>query len=244
MRWKALRFLGKLEDSEIETFGFSTTYCPSPVEDLIPFENDLMKMIKDIEFRKVNDSFLNAMSEDIKNINNMNHLLISADKSSNIYKFDKDDYSKHLQNNVTKTYKKSNQNTVNTVNLEAKKIAENLSITNRVEKMLENEAFITVKDHKEGFPHRLSFRLLNPSKSNMGKISKCILDKINSAIISQTKVNQWKNSKSVINWYDNLPEKHNSSFICFDVENFYPSISKQLFDNTINFAKQCINIPH
>ena len=48
-----------------------------------------------------------------------------------------------------------------------------------VEKMQETEAFITIKDHKEGFPHSLSFRLINPSKADIGKISKCILDSIN-----------------------------------------------------------------
>ena len=45
--------------------------------------------------------------------------------------------------------------------------------------MLETEAYITVKDHQEGFPHKLSFRLLNPSISDIGKISKNILDRIN-----------------------------------------------------------------
>ena len=41
------------------------------------------------------------------------------------------------------------------------------------------EAYITVKDHKEGFPCKLSFRSINPSKSDTGKISKDLLDKIN-----------------------------------------------------------------
>ena len=45
------------------------------------------------------------------------------------------------------------------------------SIDDRVEKMLETEAYITIKDYKESFPYKLSFRLLNPSKSDIGKIS-------------------------------------------------------------------------
>ena len=32
-----------------------------------------------------------------------------------------------------------------------------------------NEAFITIKDHNEELPHRVSFRLLNPSKTNISK---------------------------------------------------------------------------
>ena len=85
-----------------------------------------------------------------------------------------------------------------------------------------NEAFITIKDHNEEFPHRVSFRLLNPSKTNIGKISKVLLDKINSAILSGTKINQWKNVSSVITWFEKITHKKTSSFICFDVENFYP----------------------
>ena len=57
-------------------------------------------------------------------------------------------------------------------NLDANKIVEKLEIDDRVEKMQETEAFLTIKDHKEGFPHTLSFRLINPSKSDIGKISK------------------------------------------------------------------------
>ena len=34
-----------------------------------------------------------------------------------------------------------------------KKIAHKLEIDDRVEKMQETEAFLTIKDHKEGFPH-------------------------------------------------------------------------------------------
>ena len=51
--------------------------------------------------------------------------------------------------------------------------------------MHESEAYITIKDHKENFPEKPNFRLINPSKSDMGKVSKCILDQINQNI-SQT----------------------------------------------------------
>ena len=57
-----------------------------------------------------------------------------------------------------------------------KKSQKKLEIDDRVEKMQETEAFRTIKDHKEGFPHSLSFRVINPSKTDIGKISKCILE--------------------------------------------------------------------
>ena len=58
--------------------------------------------------------------------------------------------------------------------------------------MYENESYITIKDHK-GLSNKIPYRLINPSKSDTGKISKTILDKINTKILSLTNVNQWKN---------------------------------------------------
>ena len=83
--------------------------------------------------------------------------------------------------------------------------------------MEETEAYITVKDHKEGFPHKLSFRLINPSKSDIGKISKKLLDKTNKILILNTIVNQWKNSTPVIDWFKNMAIKNSpasSSSMC------------------------------
>ena len=69
-------------------------------------------------------------------------------------------------------------------------MAEKLAIDDRIEKIEETEAYITVKDRKEDFPHKLSFRLTNPSKSDIGKISKNLLDKINKILILNTNINQ------------------------------------------------------
>ena len=90
-------------------------------------------------------------------------------------------------------------------------MAEKLSIDDRIEKMEETEAYITVKDHKEGFPHKLPFRLINPSKSDIGKISKKLLDKTNKILILNTIVNQWKNSTPVIDWFKNIAIKNSAA---------------------------------
>ena len=102
-----------------------------------------------------------------------------------------------------------------------KKIAHKLEIDDRVEKMQETEAFLTIKDHKEGFPHTLSFRLINPSKSDIGKISKSVWYTKNKNIIKQTNVNQWKNTAQVITWFKNIKSKKTSSFVYFDVLSIY-----------------------
>ena len=42
MRWKALKFLGKLRSSEKDNYGFKMVKCPSSVKELVLFENDMM----------------------------------------------------------------------------------------------------------------------------------------------------------------------------------------------------------
>ena len=51
MRWKALAFLGKLKGNDKENFGFKTVKCPSSVKEFVPFENNMMEMIKNLEFK-------------------------------------------------------------------------------------------------------------------------------------------------------------------------------------------------
>ena len=48
--------------------------------------------------------------------------------------------------------------------LTLKKNADKLKIDDGVKKIQETEEFLTIKDHKEVFPHTLSFRLLKPIK--------------------------------------------------------------------------------
>ena len=108
--------------------------------------------------------------------------------------------------------------------------------------MEETEAYITVKDHKVGFPHKLSFRLINPSKSDIGKISKNLLDKINKILILNTNVNQWKNTRTIIDWFKNVANKKQCTFIQFHGENFYPSVSLNLFNEGIQYASTITEI--
>ena len=145
--------------------------------------------------------------------------------------------------NLTSTYKKANTNTIRSINNEAKNIATNLLIDDRVECMAERQAFITLKDHKDNFVNKPTCRLINPVKSEIGRISKQILENVNTTVRQKTGLNQWKNSASVINWYSDIPNKSRHTFAVFDIESFYPSITEKLLTDSINFAKQYTNIP-
>ena len=119
-----------------------------------------------------------------------------------------------------------------------KNIASDHSITDRIETMAKRESFITVKDHKENFVNNPKYRLINAAKSELGKVSKVIFDDINSKIRLATGFNQWKNSQSVIEWFRNIDNKANCSFLSFDIAEFYPSISEIFLDKAILWAKK------
>ena len=46
----------------------------------------------------------------------------------------------------------------------------------------------------------------------------------------------------MLQWCKQLPNKRNSTFICFDVVEFYPSISETLLNRALDFASQHVNI--
>ena len=111
-----------------------------------------------------------------------------------------------------------------------------MGIADRVDEYIKQEAFVTVKDHKPNFPDRKQYRLLNPAKSNVGKVSKTILETAVSKVKSATNLNLWQNSDQVIEWFSGLQNKNKLTFFKFDVVSFYPSISKELFDIVINWS--------
>ena len=243
LRWKVYHFLKNNEDEiEIENFGFRTLNTPPRNQILYNFENDLYEMIRKIEFETVRTEFQRKLSEDLRSINRSNKIFVSADKTRNIYELDPKEYDKLVSNNVTKSYKKSNIEAVNEVNKEAAAIAEKLKIDDRVQCIAENETFITIKDHKPNFPNNITCRLLNPCKSEIGRISKVYLENINNSIRTSTNLNQWRNSRVVIDWFKSIPQKKVAHFIKFDIVSFYPSISKNVLSAAIEFAKNYYDI--
>ena len=83
---------------------------------------------------------------------------------------------------------------------------------------------------------------LNPSKSNIGKISKKILDAINSKLRQETSFNQWKSTNDCIRWFSNLPNKQSLRFIKLDIQNFYPEIGLKLLQDAIEWARNYVAI--
>ena len=141
-------------------------------------------MIKNLQFKGVHHEFQSILNNDIRAIHRSNDLFISAVKSRSIYRINKTRYEQLTHDNVTKT---CTNNKTKTINIKAKKIASKLKLEDRIQILDDNDTYISIKDHNEGFPDKISCHLINPSKTDIGKISKQILDKVNNSILEKIK---------------------------------------------------------
>ena len=180
---------------------------PPPIKELNEFESKMLALVQNIEFNNSNNEFQKVLSEDVKKIKLDNKLLIAADKTTNFYRIDTPAYKQLLNKTITKSYKKAPIKSTNKITSEEKKIAKSLKLDDRINALAGKESFITLKDHKSKFNNNPTCRLINPAKSEIGVISKKILERINSTVVSSARLNQWKNTDSVIKWYKSIANK-------------------------------------
>ena len=105
-----------------------------------------------------------------------------------------------------------------------------------------SEAFPTLKNHKPSFRNNPTCRLINPNKSEVGRVSKVIIQNINNEIRDQINFNQWTNTADVIKWFNNIPNKTRCNFIKFDIVDFYPSITEDLLLKALEWAETFVDI--
>ena len=189
-------------------------------------------------------NFQNQLKKDIKAMKKSKKIFVFADKTSNIYHIEKDEYSKLTTDAITSTYKKVSDKISNKVNADGKKIIENQEVVNRMFANGSNSCFITLKDRKPNFLKNPKVRLLKPAKNELGRISKSILDKINTSLRNSIKVNEWKENSEVIECFKNIRNKQKHKFILFDIKDFYLTITKDQLTKTkcLKFAEEKVQI--
>ena len=133
------------------------------------------------------------------------------------------------------------------MNAEHKKIVEDYELENKlVYATVNRPAFFNLKDTKETFKDNPTIRLLNPQKPEVGKISKKLLDNICHQVILKTKLNLFKNSYEVIDWFLHHKNPRNnrnlSTFIIFDIVDYYPSVTEDLLNHALDWASQYVEI--
>ena len=109
----------------------------------------------------------------------------------NLYETTSEEYNKLLiENIISKTYKKTAVSAINSINTDAKAIAKDFNLDERIEQCNQNQYFVTLKDHKENFQNNPKCRLSNPAKLEIGIGSKHCIDQINKSAREKLNVNQ------------------------------------------------------
>ena len=142
----------------------------------------------------------------------------------------------------TSQKQKSTKRLENAINMEPKHIAESIKLDDCIESLTHTPAFITLKYHKENFRISHPCCLTNLSKSEVGKVSEVILENVNKNLVKSLKVNQWRNTDSVIDWFNTIENRYQCIFIQLDIVEFYTSISENILDTAINLEKQYTGI--
>ncbi|XP_022798291.1 ficolin-2-like [Stylophora pistillata] len=114
----------------------------------------------------------------------------------NFYKLESSKYNDLIEKNITKSYKKAQPETTQAIHKQNKDIATKLEIDDRVDTAANRDEFTTLEDHKPNFTNKPTGSLISPTSSEIGKVSKGILDRINSDIAKTSNFNQWKNTPS------------------------------------------------
>ena len=127
-------------------------------------------------------------------------------------------------------------------NCQGIKYAKDANILDKVKVNGTANCFITLKDHKANFLNHPATGLINPAKIEIGRISKQFLDQINSKLCQVLKVNEWKNTASIINWFKKIESKSSHKFIMLVIKDIYPSIKDVLLIEALEFPKQHITI--
>ena len=134
----------------------------------------------------------------MNNIKKNPKLLISADKTNNLFELATEEYNKSLFENISKTYKRTTISAINAINTEVKATAKDLNLDERIEQYSQNQSFITLTDQKKNFQKNLKCRLINPVKSELGTVSKHYIDQINKSSGEKLNGNQWINAQVVV----------------------------------------------
>ena len=243
LTWAAFFFLNPQEKPPMrEWFGFKSLRAPPIVKELDEFKDSLSKLVQTVEFNKNSNQFLKSLDDNLKDVHKEKKVYVPADKTNNKYLLDPAKYNELLEKNVQSQYKKADSEDIDEVTSEHQQIVKDLEMSERVFETVPRAAFITLKDHKENFQNNPQVRVLNPTKCEIGKISKKILERIVKQLRKKLKLKQWQNTDAVIEWFKALSDKKKKRFIQLDIESFYPSITPELLDRALEWAETHVEI--
>ena len=128
------------------------------------------------------------------------------------------DYNILLSNNIASSYRKCENGVKFKIDKETKKVTESLDLSKKMKCYASSLAFFTIKDYKSNFWNNTKCSLINPAKNESGLVCKTHLDTITFL----------------------FPQKNKSSFIKSDIVEFNSTISEELLNQSISFARSII----
>ena len=185
--------------------------APQEDPELTRFESRLYNLISNIEFeeRPKLNPLTRKLNDDIKRLKRSNSVWIKGDKTTNYYEVDVETHNELLHRSVTAQYRKCDESEEKKINSGALDIVKELYIEDRTHCFSKEPAFITLKDHKSDFSTKPSVRLINPAKTDIGKVAKKMLDRIinevrSSECTGDNKLIQCRNTAEVLKWFKTL----------------------------------------
>ena len=91
MRWRAIFLINNnikaTEDyKEGVSYDLKSGRSPPQVKDLIQVEDDIVRIVKELKFRKVKNNFQTKLCEDMKQVQTLKKMLTPTDKTPNMYR--------------------------------------------------------------------------------------------------------------------------------------------------------------
>ena len=76
----------------LKKYGLRTKMSPPSINELKGFENDLISLIKNIEFKKTGSKFQSKLKSDVLKMNESSEIIVAADKTNNMYEMSYENY--------------------------------------------------------------------------------------------------------------------------------------------------------
>ena len=276
MRWKYIFALKKDEeydpdktltlcDSEDEasvemspaSLGLKTFKKPGKTTSthLNNFESDVIAAISSIKSRSLppkQEKFDKEIKKSIKEACPPGQVMVFGDKSTNKYNLGVKEWREIISQLLKSNYKKVNLDRLITLNQNELATAEALNLDEFLPPILVSRAYFTIKDHKEDFERMIPnehCRLINPTKSHLGKVVNFRVKHILSQIKPKNPLRTvFTNTQDAINWLRNIKQNvedrgETRLGTTIDITNYYPNIKFSLIEQALSWAGLSATFP-
>ena len=122
------------------------------MKEMVQFENDLILLAKNLQFKKECNDFQKRLKSDMKAMQESGKTLTPADKTTNMYRLSPEEYSRLKHNAVTSKYKKASTKIKENAEKSSVKLVKKAGVLERMSKNGSNQCCRRESSH----PHLLT----------------------------------------------------------------------------------------